>query len=194
MDVRAKQRLSYHVVFLTRSCVAAVSPHVISIVRLLLVTYKMIIDVAIKIDASDISVKSKVANYSENKPALIALSKERDTDFEQIEAIGETLTATEIEQDSWFQEHYKGKRVCRVINPFIPQTFEPRPASLMIDFFCRKTSMLIQPARGRWRRLFGFDSFDITLQIADYLLVATDKKLEFEKLLQNISRKIKIES
>jgi len=35
MDVRAKQRLSYHVVFLTRSCVDSVSPHVNSIVRLL---------------------------------------------------------------------------------------------------------------------------------------------------------------
>ena len=33
MDVRAKQRLSYRVVFLTQSCVLAVSPHVISIVR-----------------------------------------------------------------------------------------------------------------------------------------------------------------
>jgi len=32
MDVRAKQRLSYRVVRLTRSCVAAVSPHVISAV------------------------------------------------------------------------------------------------------------------------------------------------------------------
>jgi hypothetical protein len=33
MDVRAKQRLSYQLVFLTRSCVLAVSPHVISAVR-----------------------------------------------------------------------------------------------------------------------------------------------------------------
>ncbi len=32
MDVRAKQRLSYRVVFLTRSCVDSVSPHVISAV------------------------------------------------------------------------------------------------------------------------------------------------------------------
>ena len=32
MDVRAKQRLSYRVVFLIRSCVVAVSPHVISAV------------------------------------------------------------------------------------------------------------------------------------------------------------------
>ena len=33
LDVRAKQRLCYHVVFLIRSCVLAVSPHVNSIVR-----------------------------------------------------------------------------------------------------------------------------------------------------------------
>ena len=32
MDVRAKQRLFYRVVFLTRSCVLVVSPHVISTV------------------------------------------------------------------------------------------------------------------------------------------------------------------
>ena len=36
MDVRAKQRLYYHVVRETRSCVLAVSPHVISAVSLLL--------------------------------------------------------------------------------------------------------------------------------------------------------------
>jgi len=33
LDVRAKQRLSYRVVFLTQSCVNSVSPHVNSIVR-----------------------------------------------------------------------------------------------------------------------------------------------------------------
>ena len=33
LDVRAKQRLSFHVVFLTRSCVDSVSPHVNSVVR-----------------------------------------------------------------------------------------------------------------------------------------------------------------
>jgi hypothetical protein len=33
MDVRAKQRLCYQRVFLTRSCVVAVSPHVSSAVR-----------------------------------------------------------------------------------------------------------------------------------------------------------------
>ncbi len=33
LDVRAKQRLSFHVVFLTRSCAYSVSPHVNSIVR-----------------------------------------------------------------------------------------------------------------------------------------------------------------
>jgi uncharacterized membrane protein YcjF (UPF0283 family) len=32
MDVRAKQLLSYHAVFLPLACVVAVSPHVISIV------------------------------------------------------------------------------------------------------------------------------------------------------------------
>ena len=37
MDVRAKQRLSYQRVFLIPSCVVAVSPHVISIVRCFLV-------------------------------------------------------------------------------------------------------------------------------------------------------------
>ncbi len=37
LDVRAKQRLSFHVVFLPLTCVLAVSPHVNSIVRLLVV-------------------------------------------------------------------------------------------------------------------------------------------------------------
>ena len=36
MDVRAKQRLSYHVVRLTQTGLVAVSPHVISTVRHLL--------------------------------------------------------------------------------------------------------------------------------------------------------------
>ncbi|MDQ3748474.1 MAG: hypothetical protein M3367_05565 [Acidobacteriota bacterium] len=37
MDVRAKQRLSYHVALFPLRCVLAVSPHVISAVRHLLV-------------------------------------------------------------------------------------------------------------------------------------------------------------
>jgi len=46
MDVRAKQRLSYRVVFLPFACVAAVSPHVISIVICFLVKMRWNIDVS----------------------------------------------------------------------------------------------------------------------------------------------------
>ena len=54
MDVRAKQRLSYHVVILIRSCAVAVSPHVISIVRLLSLT------VGVKLLSDEYYVLSKV--------------------------------------------------------------------------------------------------------------------------------------
>jgi len=79
---------------------AAVSPHVISIVRLLRVDYEMKIDVLIKYDGSDVIIKSEIANYSETRPAIIGLSRERNNDFEQVEYVGEQITTAEMEQDA----------------------------------------------------------------------------------------------
>ncbi len=175
----------------------------------------MIIDVSIKYDGHNIAVKSKVVNYSETKPALLALSRDLNSDFEQIEAVGENLTTAQMEQDSWLRERDNGKRVYRVTNPFLAQTFEPRLAALTVDFFCRKAHLSIEPKglltifcgleQGEWKLnnlasvrswqiLLGLDKFNLTLQIADYWFVAADKKVEFEKLLRKTSRKFKIES
>ena len=176
--------------------------------------YEMIIDVSIKYDGHNIAIKPEVANYSETKPALLALSRDRNSDFWQIEAVGYNLTTAQMEQDSWLQERDNGNRVYRVINPFLAQTFEPRLAALTVDFLCRMAHLSIEPkglltvfcgleegwklnnlaSVRSWQILLGLNKFNLTLKIADYWFVAADKKVEFEKLLRKTSRKFKIES
>lgn len=118
----------------------------------------------------------------------MAFSKEVGKKTEVCEAVGENWTAEKMESFSIKSGFYqKGSRTFRVVNPFIPQSFEPYAASLMLEFFCTKTFFEIKPARGHWRKIFGFDSFELKLEIENYLLVPYEKKNEFEEL---ISKKI----
>lgn len=144
----------------------------------------MKIDVTIKVDSQNIFIDSAVGHYSETRPALIALSSLQGEEFEQVEAVGMKTTAQEMEDDQWFQERDQGNRKYRVINPFQPQNFEPRTAAMMIDFFCRVIFASIKPKRGNWRRMFGFDRFDLKIRINDYSLVGSAEKNKFEEYLK----------
>jgi hypothetical protein len=152
----------------------------------------MKIDVAINVTANAISVKSRIANYIETRNCRIALSKVIGEKFEVVEDVGRDWTTESITVAA-IDERGNKNRNYRVINPFVPQSFETYPASMMIDFFCRKTFYTIKPSRGDWRLLFGFDSYELKLRIESYLLVSTEKKSEFEKLLSKITRKYQIE-
>jgi hypothetical protein len=152
----------------------------------------MKIDVAINVTSNAISVKSKAADYTETKPCSIAFSKAIGEDFEVVEDVGGNLTTENIAAAGY--ERDKGTRTYRVVNPFVPQSFEPYGAFMMIDFLCRKTFYTIKPARGDWRLHFGFDSFELQLQIGGYLLVPVDKKSEFEKLLTKLTKKYQIKA
>lgn len=152
----------------------------------------MKIDVEINVTANAISVESKVADYTETRNCLISLSRLISEEFEVVEDVGGDWT-TESITAAVIRERGSENRIYRVINPFVPQSFEAYPASMMIDFFCRKTFYTIKPARSDWRLLFGFDTYKLELRIENYLLVSIEKKSEFEKLLSKITRKYQIE-
>lgn len=151
----------------------------------------MIIDVSIIYDGRNITARSEVAGYSETRPAVIGLSRERYGEMEEIECVGYALTP-EIEQSFW--ERDKGRRVFRFINPFLVESFEPDAAFAVVRHFCYLAHENLKPARSFLRQVFKLDRFSISIKLSQYSSIPGDKRKMFEKNLRQRFGRFRIES
>jgi hypothetical protein len=151
----------------------------------------MIIDVSIEYDGRDVTARSEAARYSEARPAIIGLSKERYGEGEVIECVGQALTP-EMERAFW--ERDKGSRVYRFINPFLEYSFEPDAAFAIVRHFCYLAHGNLKPARSFLREVFRLDRFRVAIKLPHYSSIPRDKRKMFEKNLRQRFRRFRIES
>jgi hypothetical protein len=146
-------------------------------------------DVLIEYDKklSEVTYRSKAAQFTKTRPSRIGLSRPFDGDpaHEMIEFVGEDWELVKNIHNLFRKEPTRKDQVLRVVNPFEPATFEPRVAYMMIVFFTISILQKFYPRTWKWRfEVPWFDSFDITLNIPGYDYFDPEKKAAFEKMLR----------
>lgn len=156
-------------------------------------------DVLIEYDkkSSEVTFSSEATQFTQTRPARIGLSHPKFEKYETefIEFVGEDWESIKNISD-WFKtEPSRKDQILRIVNPFEPTTFEPFALFRTIDFFSTYIFADFYPKTWNWRKLFPiFNKCEIKLKIPDYKLFNSQKKAEFEKLIQTKYKRISFDT
>jgi hypothetical protein len=140
----------------------------------------MKIDVSIAYETDKLHTASDAANYSEQRPSNIVVSRGLDG-AQLVEAIGEPF---DIKMRTAAWERDKGSRTYTSLDPFAVDRFEPETASMVLFHLCQVARRNLKPKRGMWRALWGLDKFLLRVKIPYYSRVPFEKREAFERYLR----------
>ena len=148
----------------------------------------MKIDVSISYADGQLHTRSEAANYSDRRLSIVVVSRGSEGD-QLVEAIGEPF---DIEMQKAIWERDKGSRTYNSFDPFAVERFEPEVASMVLFHLCHVAYGNLQPKRGLWRTLYGFDKILLKLKVPYYSKVPVDKREAFERYMKKRVGKIEI--